>query len=64
MIQDSFVDSQNFPDDFQIVKLEKTHYLKIRHSQDIANMTLFLASDQASYITGAVISVDGGRVLL
>ena len=30
---------------------------------DIANACLFLASDQASYITGTTISVDGGVVL-
>ena len=30
--------------------------------QDIANAFLFLASDMSSYITGAVISVDGGFV--
>ncbi len=30
---------------------------------DIANACLFLSSDQASYITGTVISVDGGIVL-
>ena len=30
--------------------------------QDIANAFLFLASDMAAYITGAVISVDGGFV--
>lgn len=27
---------------------------------DIANMCLFLASDEASYITGQAFSVDGG----
>ncbi|MFN7453570.1 MAG: beta-ketoacyl-ACP reductase [Pseudobdellovibrionaceae bacterium] len=31
--------------------------------QDIANACLFLSSEQASYITGTVISVDGGIVL-
>jgi 3-oxoacyl-[acyl-carrier protein] reductase len=30
--------------------------------QDIANACLFLASDEASYITGTVLSVDGGLV--
>ncbi|NBC84852.1 MAG: 3-oxoacyl-ACP reductase FabG [Bacteroidetes bacterium] len=32
-------------------------------SDDIAHAYLFLASDEASFITGAVLSVDGGLVL-
>ena len=28
--------------------------------EDVANLTLFLASDKASYITGAVVPMDGG----
>ena len=31
--------------------------------QDVANAVLFLTSDEASYITGHVLTVDGGLTL-
>lgn len=36
---------------------------RLGETGDIANACMFLASDQASYINGTVISVDGGLVL-
>ena len=33
---------------------------RIGSPEDIANMALYLASDQASYITGQTIAIDGG----
>ncbi len=36
---------------------------RLGETSDIANACLFLASDEASYINGTVISVDGGLVL-
>jgi 3-oxoacyl-[acyl-carrier protein] reductase len=36
---------------------------RMGETADIANACLFLASDEASYINGTVISVDGGLVL-
>jgi NAD(P)-dependent dehydrogenase (short-subunit alcohol dehydrogenase family) len=34
---------------------------RIGKPDDIANAVLYLASDQAAFITGQVITVDGGK---
>lgn len=31
-------------------------------TEDVANLTLFLASDMSAYITGQTINVDGGML--
>jgi 3-oxoacyl-[acyl-carrier protein] reductase len=41
----------------------KVPVARLGETDDIANACLFLASEQASYINGAVLSVDGGIVL-
>lgn len=43
--------------------LQKIPLARMGEAQDIANAVVFLASDMASYITGAVIPVDGGVIL-
>jgi 3-oxoacyl-[acyl-carrier protein] reductase len=42
---------------------EKTPLGKLGEPEDIANAYLFLVSDESKFITGAVLSVDGGLVL-
>ena len=41
----------------------KVPVARLGETRDIANACLFLASDEASYINGTVLSVDGGLVL-
>ena len=40
--------------------LDKLSIKRIGKPEDIANIVSFLASDESEYITGQVISVDGG----
>ncbi len=37
------------------------HTRRLGRAEDIANAVLFLASEQAAWITGQILSVDGGR---
>jgi 3-oxoacyl-[acyl-carrier protein] reductase len=41
--------------------VEALHTRRLGHAEDIANAVLFFASEQANWITGQVLSVDGGR---
>ena len=43
--------------------LQKIPLARMGEAEDIADAVIFLASDKASYITGAVIPVDGGAIL-
>ncbi len=42
---------------------EKTPLKRLGKPEDVANTLLFLASDEASFINGAIISVDGGLLI-
>jgi len=42
---------------------EKTPLKRLGKPEDVANTLLFLSSDEASFINGAVISVDGGLIM-
>jgi NAD(P)-dependent dehydrogenase (short-subunit alcohol dehydrogenase family) len=34
---------------------------RLGHSEELANAIVFLASDEASFITGHILNVDGGH---
>lgn len=52
-----------FTDDIKKELLEKIPLKRVGTSEDIAAAVRFLASDGASYITGAVLQVDGGLAM-
>lgn len=62
MVETPMLDRQ-FPDGEERKNLVRSQYPQRRFStaQEVANVLLFLASDDASNLTGAIIPVDGGR---
>ena len=43
--------------------VDETPLMRIGECSDVANAALFLASDEASFITGEVLNVSGGFVI-
>ena len=52
---------QSYGADGQKRLVESIHTRRLGTAEDIANAVLFLASEQASWVTGQTLSVDGGR---
>jgi len=51
------------PENVKAMMLEAIPLAKLGLPQDVANVCLFLASEDSNYITGQVITVDGGMVM-
>ncbi|MFA5200257.1 MAG: 3-oxoacyl-[acyl-carrier-protein] reductase [Candidatus Omnitrophota bacterium] len=51
------------PEDIKKKMMEAIPLAKLGTPQDVANVCLFLASEESSYITGQTITVDGGMVM-
>lgn len=54
---------QTVPDKVLDAVKERTPLRRLGRPEDIANAYLFLASDEASFVTGQVISIDGGLIV-
>lgn len=56
-----------FGADPEVVRQQRDARVPLRHKQgtawDVANAAVFLASDEASFITGVVLPVDGGQTV-
>jgi len=55
--------TSNVPDKILQTMKEKTPLARLGESIDVAYAYLYLASDEASFVNGAVLSVDGGLVI-
>jgi len=51
------------PEDVKAKMMAAIPLAKLGLPQDVANVCLFLASEDSSYVTGQVITVDGGMVM-
>lgn len=51
------------PDKILEMMKEKTPLLRLGEPKDIAYAYLYLASDEASFVNGAILSIDGGLVI-
>jgi len=56
--------TSKLPEDIKKKMLEAIPLAKLGTPQDVANVCLFLASEESSYITGQTITIDGGMVMV
>ena len=56
--------TQDLPDALKAQITERTPLGRFGTTDEIANAVAFLASDEAAYITGQVLAVDGGLVMM
>jgi len=54
---------EKVPDQIKEMVKKLTPLGKFGKPEDVANAVLFLASDQANFITGAILNVDGGLAI-
>jgi 3-oxoacyl-[acyl-carrier protein] reductase len=56
--------TENLPEDLKAQITERTPLGRFGTTEEVAHAVAFLASDEAAYITGQVLAVDGGLVMM
>ncbi len=51
---------QDWPDEIRLAIIKQIPLGRLATPEDVANAALFIASDDAQFITGATINVNGG----
>jgi NAD(P)-dependent dehydrogenase (short-subunit alcohol dehydrogenase family) len=57
---EAIIEASSNPEEERRSIVEKTLMKRVGRSEEIANVILFLASEESSYMTGSVVVVDGG----
>ena len=52
--------NKDLPDDYIKTELEKIYLGRFAEPEEIANAIYFLASDEASYVNGSILTIDAG----
>ena len=56
--------TENLPDNVKQAMLDRIPMKRMGTPQDIANVVAFLASDEAAYVTGQTLNVNGGMLMV
>jgi NAD(P)-dependent dehydrogenase (short-subunit alcohol dehydrogenase family) len=57
---EAIIESSSNPEQERQSIVGKTLLKRLAHPEEIANVIVFMASDESSYMTGSVVVVDGG----